>query len=172
MGMTTASAKPSSSRLGTIILMVVLVIAAMIAGVFFANRGMVKLFAKQVPTAASAVPVKYDDVGKYLEQNVTVTGYLIVPNGDNVCFAAWPTCRLWLDNDPTQPGMGLHEAEFRLGDSANEITANGQLHDRTGSVIPITENDAFSWYHITITGKVTICKDSNCIIEVQSIRAK
>ncbi len=116
--------------------------------------------------------MNYNDVEKYLEKTITVTGYLIVPNGGDVCFAAWPTCKLWLDNDPSEAGMGLHEAEFTLGDGPNQIDTNGQLRDHNGIAIPITQNEAFSWYHITITGMVSSCKSNNCIIMVSSLKAK
>lgn len=170
--MTNTSPKSSSLKIGNIVLVLVLVIAAMASGIFIANQGLVNLFKKPAAESTTAVPVNYNDVSKYLDSNVIVSGYVIVPNTEEVCFAAWPTCKLWLDNDPTEPGMGLHEVEFKLGDGANQITASGQLHDYTGRAIPITQNEAFSWYHITVTGKVTICKSGNCVIEAISVKVK
>jgi len=166
------TSKPSSSKAGNVILIILLVAVAMVAGIYLANRGLVNIFVSKEPTSSNPVTVDYDNIEIYLDRNVIVTGYLIVPNSENVCFAAWPTCKLWLDNDPAEAGLGLHEAEFSLGNGPNEITTTGQLYDLSGSALNITHNDAFSWYHITITGTVSSCKEGNCVIQVSSVRAK
>jgi hypothetical protein len=171
--MANTPAKSSSSNVRNLVLMALIALLAMAGGIFLANRGLVNLFSAPQVQSANPVPVGYEQIVQYLDRDVTVSGYIIIPNNtDTVCFVAWPTCKMWLDNDPAEAGLGQHEIEVSLGDGPNEITAEGVLYDRTGRKIPLVENSAFSWYHVTVSGKVINCKDGNCVIEVYEVNSK
>jgi hypothetical protein len=171
--MANTPAKSPSSNFRSIIWVVLIALAAMAGGIFLANRGLVSLFRTPQAQAPNPIPVDYEKIVEYIDADVTVSGYIIIPNNtDTVCFVAWPTCKMWLDNDPAEEGLGQHEIEVSLGDGPNEITAEGVLYDHTGRKIPLVENSAFSWYHVTVSGKVINCKDGNCVIDVYEVNSK
>lgn len=151
------------------LLVVAVVVGSILLGIFIAQKGWIGLFSAKNSQRLPPVRINYNDMQYYEGQNVTVGGYLIVPNDAVVCFSAWPTCKLWLDNDPTSPGLGLHEVQLNLGNGPNKITSAGVLHDWSGNELTLVENEAFRWVKIMVTGTVLFCKDGNCVIEGYSI---
>ena len=152
-------------------LVIVLVFGALLLGAYLGGNGTISM-----PNVDNIVPgtltVRYSDVEKYVGQQVSVKGYVIIPNDANtVCFGGWSTCKLWLDNDPSEKGLGLHEVSIRVGSTSNTITTDGILRGSNGGKIKLVENDAFNWYSVKVTGTVLSCKSGSCQIEVHEIKS-
>ncbi|NPV84623.1 MAG: hypothetical protein HPY45_01260 [Anaerolineae bacterium] len=114
--------------------------------------------------------VAYEKVPNYVGQYITLEGYVIIPITSRACGGlAWATCKLWLDNDPYEPGLGLHELLVPIGTSRNSVTSDGKLYDTYGQLLPLTVTKQFNWYHIMVTGQVAHCKDTKCLIAAESI---
>ena len=114
--------------------------------------------------------VAYEKVSDYVGQYITLEGYVIIPITSRACSGlAWATCKLWLDNDPYKPGLGLHELLVPIGTSRNSVTSDGKLYDTYGQLLPLTVTKQFNWYHIIVTGQVAHCKDRKCLITAESI---
>jgi hypothetical protein len=115
------------------------------------------------PVFAGAV--SYEKVNKYNGNIVSVSGYILIPNTNKTCLSlGWTTCRLWFDNDPYQAGFGLHEVLLPLGTGPNSITTDGKLTNNSGQLVDLMESEQFDWYHVTITGRVSSCKEDHCLI--------
>ena len=151
-------------------LVIVLFVGALLLGAYLGGNGTINI-SNVNGIVPGTLMVRYDDVDNYVGQQVTVKGYVIVPNdADVVCFGGWSTCKLWLDNDPGEKGLGLHEVSIRVGTSSNSITTDGVLRGSNGAKIKLVENDAFSWYSVKVTGTVLTCRSGSCQIEVHEVK--
>jgi len=152
------------------VLIIILMMGAVIFGIFLSQKGIVSLFSGN--SAQSNIPVRidYDDVENHVGDFITVSGYIIIPHSDTICFGGWSTCKLWLDDNPTSEGVGTNEIEIKVGNGSNEITVTGVLRSNTGQSVHLTENQSFNWYHVSIIGTVSGCKNGDCVIDVEQVK--
>jgi hypothetical protein len=152
------------------VLIVILMIGAVIFGVYLSQKGFVSLFSGNNVHSNQPRQVDYDDVPNFVGELIKVNGYIIIPHSDTICFGGWSTCKLWLDDDPALEGVGNNEIEIKVGNGANQITVTGALRGNTGQTVHLTENQSFNWYHVTIIGTVSGCKNGSCVIDVEQVR--
>jgi hypothetical protein len=116
--------------------------------------------------------IEYQSVYQYIGKRVAIQGYVIIINDTkNICGASgWDSCKAWFSYDPFNEGLGPLTVKIPIGGGPDSITEKGDLYDHNGSHLPLVRSDAFSWYHVTVTGLVDQCRGAECLIVVDTIQ--